>query len=189
MATAAKRTDDGLPTGIDVAAFLAWVRDHPGRYELHDGDVFAMAPARVQHGVAKFAIQRALLAAVREARLPCHVMPDGIAVHVSDQKWYEPDALVYCGPEAHGDDDEIKNPLIVVEVVSPSTGRLDATDKLRGYFSLSSVRHYMIVYTKTKHIVHHERQDDGTILTRIVTAGPLQLDPPGLTVDLTEILS
>lgn len=189
MATAAKNRGTDLPTGIGVDAFLAWVKDHPGRYELHDGDVIAMPPARVQHGVGKFAIQRALLTAVREAGLPCHVMPDGIAVRVSDERWYEPDGLVYCGPAAPADDVEIANPVILVEVVSPSTGRLDAPDKLSGYFSLPSVRHYLIVYTKTKHLVHHKRQDDGTLLTSIVTAGPLLLDPPGLIVDLTEILS
>lgn len=189
MATAAKKRDGALPTGLDVDAFLAWVKDHPGRYELHDGEVFAMSPARVLHGVKKFAMQRALLSAVREARLSCHVMPDGIAVHVSDQKWYEPDALVYCGPEAPGDDIKIDDPIIVVEVASPSTGNLDATHKLVGYFSVLSVQHYVIVNPATKLLVHHKRQDDGTILTRIITAGPLQLDPPGLTVDLTEILS
>lgn len=189
MATALKRAEGRLPTGLDVPSFLEWVRNRPGRYELHNGEVVAMSPARVQHGVGKFAIQRALLAGVREAGLACHVMPDGIAVHVSDQKWYEPDALVYCGAEAQEDEIKIDNPLIVVEVISPSTAGIDEADKLLGYFSLASVHHYLIVHMKEKRVVHHQRRSDDTLLTRIITAGPLRLDPPGLTVDLTELLS
>ena len=188
MATALKVPSDGLPTGLDVPSFLEWVKNKPGRYELHNGDVVAMSPARVRHGVGKFAIQRALLAGVRDAGLPCHVMPDGIAVHVSDQKWYEPDALVYCGAAALEDDIKIDNPVIVVEVISPSTAGIDEADKLLGYFSLASVHHYLIVHLKEKRVVHHQRRSDDTILTRIVTAGPLLLDPPGMTVDLTELL-
>ena len=190
MGTARKLPDGpGLPTGLDVAAFLDWVQRNPGRFELHDGEIFAMSPARVRHGVKKFAIQRALLDGVRNAGLPCHIMPDGIAVHVSDKKWYEPDALVYCGPEAPGDDIKIDNPLIIVEVASPSTGGLDASDKLLGYFSVPSVQHYIIVSPADKRLIHHKRQNDETILTSIISAGPLHLDPPGLSVDLTEILS
>lgn len=43
--------------------------------------------------------------------------------------------------------------------------------------------------TSERRLVHHERQHNGTILTRIVATGPLTLDPPGLSVDLTGILS
>jgi Uma2 family endonuclease len=189
MATIAKKAEDDLPRNLDVLAFLEWAKHNPGRYELHNGEVFAMSPARMRHGVVKFAVARALFNAVQAAGLPCHVLPDGAAVHISDRKWYEPDALVYCGPEADGDDIKIDQPLIIVEVSSPSTAGLDASDKLIGYFSVRSVQHYLIVSAKDRRLVHHRRQDDGTILTRIVTTGPLQIDPPGLTVDLTEVLS
>lgn len=189
MATAAKKDDGGLPTGLDVEAFLAWVKDKPGRYELHDGEVIAMPPQRNWHATTKGSVYVARREAIKSAGVPCHAMPDGVAVHVGAQGWYEPDALVCCGPEAPGDEIKIDNPLIVVEVPSPSTGHLDESHKLVGYFSVASVQHYVIVSPATKYLVHHKRQDDGTILTRIVTAGPLLLDPPGLTVDLTEILS
>lgn len=189
MATAPKRYDSGLPTGLDVDAFLAWAKDKPGRYELHNGEIIAMSPQRNRHTSKKGSVYVALREAIREAGVDCCAMPDGVAVYVSDEKWYEPDALVYCGPEAPGDDIKIDNPVIIFEVVSPSSGGLDANDKLLGYFSVTSVLHYVIVYPKDKRLIHHKRQGDGTILTRIITAGPLRLDPPGLSVDLTEVLS
>ena len=188
MSKVADTWRDGLPTGIDVAGFLQWLKVNPGRYELHNGEIFATSPARNRHGVAKFAIQRPLLDAVRQAELSCHVMPDGAAVYVSDYTWYEPDALVYCGPEAPGDDITVDNPVIIVEVVSPSTGALDAFDKLIGYFTVASVQHYLIVHPQQRRLIHHARQADGTILTAIRAAGPLRLDPPGLSVDLAEVL-
>ena len=183
MTTARNLTDDGLPRGLTVDEFLVWYKEQPGRYELHDGDVYAMSPARVRHGSMKLAVQRALLDAVERAGVPCHVMPDGIAVHVSDRKWYEPDALVYCGPEAPGDDISIANPVIVVEVASPSTVRLDETAKLSGYFDVPSVQHYLIIPPDRPAIIHHQRDGD-RILTTLVTSGEVHLDPPGLTLPI-----
>lgn len=182
MGTAAKRFDSGLPTGLDVDAFLEWYKSRPGRYELHEGAVYAMAPERVWHASTKLAVHLALVAAVKKAGCDCHVLPDGVAVHVSDVKWYEPDALVYCGPEAGPADLNIVDPMIIVEVASPSTERLDETVKLAGYFSVPSVQHYLIVYSEGP-LVHHQRQGDGTILTRLVSSGPIRLDPPGIEVD------
>ncbi len=189
MATARKLTDDGLPSGINVDEFLIWYKEQPGRYELHDGTVYAMSPERVGHASTKFAVQRALFDAVKRADLPCHVLPDGIAVHVSDRKWYEPDALVYCGPEVANDDIKIANPMIIVEVASPSTMRLDKSDKLIGYFAVESVQHYLIIHIGEARIIHHQRQGDGTILTRLLSSGPLRLDPPGIEIDVTELFT
>ena len=50
------------------------------------------------------------------------------------------------------------------------------------YFRLPSVQHYLIVRTEDRAIIHHARNADGTILTRIVREGPRCLDPPGFTV-------
>lgn len=188
MGSAAKRYDSGLPTGLDVDAFLEWVKSRPGRYELHEGAVYAMAPERVWHAQTKLAVHFALADAVRAAGLDCHVLPDGVAVHVSDVKWYEPDALVYCGAEAQPDDLNIVNPVIIVEVESPSTERLDETVKLAGYFSVPSVQHYLIVYSGGP-LVHHRRQSDGTILTRLVSSGPIRLDPPGIELDAEPLVT
>lgn len=189
MTAPALKPRDRLPRGLDVDQFLDWYEQQPGRYELHNGEVFAMSPQRNWHATTKGSIYVALRAAIASAGLPCHAMPDGVAVHVSGDKWYEPDALVYCGPPAPGNDIKIDHPVVIVEVASPSTVNLDETSKLVGYFSLASVHHYIIVYPRDKRLVHHQRQVDGTILTRIVTAGPLRLDPPSLSVDLTEVLS
>ena len=68
----------------------------------------------------------------------------------------------------------------MVEVLSPSSLARDSGAKLEDYFRLPSVRHYLIVKTENRTIIHHARGADGIILTRIVHEGPLLLDPPGI---------
>jgi Uma2 family endonuclease len=75
------------------------------------------------------------------------------------------------------------DPLIVIEVVSPSSRNRDSGAKLADYFRLPPIRHYLMVKTENQTIIHHRRDDAGTFTTYIVRDGTLWLDPPGL--DLT----
>jgi Uma2 family endonuclease len=172
---------------MTVDAFLAWAERQPGRYELKDGIVHAMSPEGAGHAKVKFAVQTALASGIRASGLPCHMLPDGLTVRVDDATAYEPDALVYCGAEILPSAIEVPDPVIVIEVLSPSTRRIDASAKLAGYFRLPSVAHYLIVDPTKPVIVHHARGTDGTIVTRIVTDGRIALDPPGLDVALSDI--
>ena len=79
---------------------------------------------------------------------------------------------------------EIDDPVIVVEVVSPSSVAVDKGAKLEDYFRLPSVRHYLIVRTRKRTVIHHARAEGDRIETRIVRSGALHLDPPGLTVEV-----
>ena len=102
---------------------------------------------------------------------------------------YEPDALVYCGQKVAPTALEIPNPVIIVEVLSPSSKRIDVSLKLAGYFRLPSVAHYLIVDPTQPSIIHHARGSGDTILTRIVTDGTITLDPPGLELAVADIYS
>lgn len=181
---AAKQYESGLPTGLNVDEFLAWAEGRPGRHELYCGTVYAMSPERAGHAKVKFAVQTELRRAIVAAGLPCHMLPDGMTVRVSDDIAHEPDALVYCGAEVPPNVVEITDPVIVVEVLSPSTRHIDASAKLSGYFQVASVQHYLIVDPEGRPTLHHKRQADGQVLTTITTAGVLKLDPPGIEVDV-----
>jgi Uma2 family endonuclease len=168
-----------LKQGMTVDEFMAWYETVPGRYEFHFGEVYAMSPERTGHAKTKFKVQKELDRAIAAAALPCHMLPDGITVRCESDS-YEPDALVYCGPQVPDDETAVTNPIIIVEVLSPSTGRVDKTAKLAGYFGLPSVQHYIIVDQQPRPTILHSRQRDGSILTKLVRSGHLQLDPPGL---------
>jgi Uma2 family endonuclease len=174
---------------MTVDEYLAWAVGHPGRYELVDGTVFAMSPESAGHAEKKAAVHAALLADIRARGLPCHVLPDGMTVRVDEATAYEPDALVYCGARIAASATEVPNPVIVVEVLSPSTRHIDLSAKLADYFRLPSVAHYLIVDPNKPRIVHHARSAGDTILTRIVTDGSISLDPPGVELTIAAVYS
>jgi Uma2 family endonuclease len=76
----------------------------------------------------------------------------------------------------------IFDPIILVEVVSPSSRARDSGGKLEDYFRMPSVRHYLIVKTENRAVIHHQRDAAGAITTRIIRGGPVRLDPPGIEV-------
>jgi Uma2 family endonuclease len=172
---------------LTVDEFLAWAVDHPGRYELFRGEIYPMSPETVGHTEIKGAVYVALLAGIRQRRLPCRVLTDGPTVRIDVTTAYEPDALVYCGEKADPTELEIREPIILVEVLSQSTRRIDVSLKLVDYFRLPSVAHYLIVDPTRPSIIHYSRGGGDTILTRIVTAGRIVLDPPGLELALSDV--
>jgi Uma2 family endonuclease len=141
------------------------------------------------HIKTKVAVYLALLRAVRKAGLPCHVLGDGAGVRISRHVLHSPDALVYCGPELPDSAIEVPNPLILVEVASPSTRKFDETAKRDGYFSLPSVHHYLIVDPQEPPVVRYSRQADGTFLRSVVREGALTLSPPGVELTVAEVLA
>jgi Uma2 family endonuclease len=168
---------------MTVDEFLPWAEaQERGRYELHDGEVVIMSPERAGHWKTKGAAFLALREAIRAAGLKCHAVPDGATVRISPRTAFEPDALVYCGDEVGSDSLEVSNPVIVVEVLSPGTQVTDLRDKLRGYFTVPSVYHYLIVDPEKQLIIHHARSQGDVLQTRVLTAGDLLLTPPGLSV-------
>lgn len=172
---------------MTVDEYLDWAVGRPGRYELFRGEVFAMSPETSGHAQAKYAIQSALLDAIRRSKLPCHMLPDGMTVRIDGDTAYEPDALVYCGEILPLSAIEVPEPVILVEVLSPSTRRIDISRKLADYFRLPSVVHYIIVDLVRPLVLHHARGPSDTILTRIITSGTVKLDPPGLDIALADI--
>jgi Uma2 family endonuclease len=108
-------------------------------------------------------------------------------VRIDDHTAYAPDALVYCGQELPGDALVVPNPVIIVEVLSPTTMHTDTSAKLIGYFKLPSVQHYLIIDPDACAVAHHSRAASGTVSGHTVTSGTIQLDPPGLAIDVSEI--
>lgn len=177
--------------------FLVWAETLPkeaGRFELWDGEVVVkhgpvgqQNAERSQHWEAKLAIAVALKAAVKAARLPCHVVIDGASVRLESGRLVEPDVLVYCGDKVPRDSLEVPNPVIVVEVLSPSTAKHDMGAKLAGYFALASVQHVLLFDPDRPLLIHHKRGTGDALETRVGIGPRILLDPPGLEVDLAEL--
>lgn len=182
---------------MTVEEFLPWAEGQEGRWELHDGvpvmissaEPAMMAPERAAHIRTKFRAAKAMEGGLVTAALPCEVFADGMAVRVDARTTYEPDASVVCGPPAPADAIEIDNPVIVVEVLSPTTAAIDHGRKLSGYFSLASVEHYLILDPDRRVVIHHKRGGGDAIETRVLSEGAVKLDPPGFEISVESLFS
>lgn len=93
------------------------------------------------------------------------------------------------GPDLADDAVEAPDPVIVVEVLSPSTAARNLRDKLIGYFQVPSIRHYLIVDLDERLVIHHARGEEGVWTTRLVRDGALRLDPPGLDIAMSDLFA
>jgi Uma2 family endonuclease len=164
--------------------FILWAMARPEgeRYELVNGEVVGMSPERLVHAEVKGLVWLALRTALAAAGRLCVAYPDGVSVQVDGNTTYQPDALVRCGNPLPGETIRLNDPVIGVGVVSPSSGAPDTGAKLEDYFRATSVRHYLIVRTDGGGVIHHERRQDGGIVTRTVREVVLELGPPGIEV-------
>ena len=199
------RAVDLPPNMMTADEFLAWTERDPDvrlslddgasrpksdvRFELHAGTVIAMTPERLIHAEVKAECWLALRNALRSAESMCRAYIDGMGVRIDDATMFQPDLLVRCGDALPPGTREVHYPVIVVEVLSPSTLSKDLGEKLEAYFQLSSVRHYLVIDPDRQRIVHYQRHiDQESLATRIVAAGPITLDPPGIEIRLEDIL-
>ncbi len=178
------------PKRMEIAAFLEWAASQDsGRYELVDGEVVAMSPERSRHVDMKMHAWEMLRNAVKDAGFPCFVKGDGMSVVIDEHNSRQPDVSIQWSavdPEAM----VLDEPVLVVEVVSPSSGRSDTGAKVAEYFRVRSIRHYLIIDPYGNHVVRMSRKEEnGAIETSILTSGVASINPPGFSIDVEQLLN
>ena len=94
----------------------------------------------------------------------------------------------WAAAQPRGRFERIDGLVVVVEVLSPSTHSVDPSRKLVAYFRGPSVKHYLIFWPDQPQVIHHRRRDeDEGIDTRVLTAGEIRLDPPGVSIAIEEV--
>jgi Uma2 family endonuclease len=140
-----------------VDEFLAWEDGTDTRYELVDGVAIAMAPPVSEHRTIVVNAGAVLSAHLRR-RPSCHAEAV-VPVRISDQVCWLADLAVTRGWPTHAVDE----PLLVVEILSPSTRAKDLDRKLRDYKGLASVREIWLVDSEARWVQVWRRQPDGWI--------------------------
>lgn len=180
-----------LRRDLTVPEYLAWgaTQGEQRRSELINGQIVAMSPERADHNRTKARVYGVLAAAISSAGLTCEAFTDGMTVPIDPHTAYEPDAVIHCGEAIPADQLTVPAPIIVVEVLSPSTAHTDTSAKLVGYFRLPSVCHYLMIDPDARAVTHHARAPDGKILAQTLAAGRLALDPPGLELEAADFFA
>jgi Uma2 family endonuclease len=101
------------------------------------------------------------------------------------------DCTVICGDlQLFGDRrDVVLNPLLIVEVLSPSTENYDRGRKLESYRTIPSFQEYLIVHQDKRHVEYYSKQDDGSWLLREYAGaeGPVVIARLGVRIELPEL--
>jgi Uma2 family endonuclease len=133
------------------------------RSEYVAGEVFAMAGGTEEHNLIVLNVGAELRTQLKGR--PCRVYPSDMKVHIgSDDVGTYPDVMVICGERQFYDGrrDVVKNPTLIVEVLSDSTEAYDRGDKFRHYRSLQSLQAYLLLSQYRMQAELFLRQPDGT---------------------------
>lgn len=164
--------------GMTVDEFLCWEDGTDRRYELIGGFVVAMAPPAPAHGRLALALGSEIRAALR-ARPPCFVQSEaGIVRPDRNDTCYVADLAVSCEP-LRAEDRLIRNPVLIVEVLSPSTAAYDRQSKVADYRRIASVQEILLIDSETVFAEILRREGDRWI-TEIVQG-------PGATLSLGSV--
>jgi len=127
------------------------------RHEYVDGEVYAMAGAGEAHNL----IAGNVFAKLREFMRggPCRVFISDMKLHVKTWKaYYYPDVMVTCDP-ADSQSHFKEQPVLVVEVLSPSTESTDRREKMLAYRTLSSLREYVLIAADKRQVEIYRRDE------------------------------
>ena len=126
---------------MSLDEFLAWERDQPERYEYAGGVITMMTGGSLDHSTIASNLWTALRDQLRGST--CRAFRGDAKIIINNSVRY-PDLSVTCAP-LRGSDDVVLDPILVVEVISPSTEREDRGRKKFDYFATPSIRQYAIV--------------------------------------------
>ena len=151
------------------AEYLALEEESSVRHEYLDGEIYAMAGGSPDHAALAAALIR-----IVGGQLPpgCRFFTSDLRVRiVATGLTTYPDAAVVCGRTLRSTEDPlaVTNPVLLVEVTSPSTEEYDRGEKLRHYTGLPSVREVLVVSHRSPELTLHRREAAAWTKT---TAGP-----------------
>lgn len=145
--------------------YVALERVSEQRHQFYRGQIFAMSGGNARHSRVSVNLVRHL-----DQRLQggdCEVYDKDMRIKVNANGLYTyPNASVVCGNAQFEDEkkDTLLNPLVIFEVLSPSTADYDRGTKFELYRGLASLREYVIVAQEQAYIEHHVKQPDGSWL-------------------------
>ena len=174
-----------LKTKISAEEYLAGEEVSRTKHEFVDGEVYAMSGAINKHNLIAGNLFGNLWLHLRDSG--CEVYKENMKLKADENTFYYPDIFVACdkNPENEYYREE---PILIIEVVSPSTRQIDRREKLRAYQQIPSVQEYVIVEQEKISVEIHRRQPDGRWITYFFNHNDeeFNLESVDLTLSLAE---
>lgn len=167
------------------AQYLALERTSNVKHEFLGGQIFAMAGGTPEHAALAAAFVGLLFPDLAEHGCRAHSSDLRVRVRETGLATY-PDVTIVCGASERDPDDPdaVTNPVILVEVLSPSTEEYDRGEKLQHYRTISSLEHYVLVAQDARSVESWTREGDAWTRAVLTEADMLELPAVGATLGI-----
>ncbi len=171
---------------FSLAEYFAQEEQADYRSEFYEGEIVAMAGGTANHNLIMLSVAASLRSALRGK--PCKTFAADMRLLVKRRQLYTyPDVMVICGPlqYAPGRNDTVTNPVLIVEVLSPSTEAYDRGKKFEFYRTIDSLKEYVLVDQSRLYVERHRPLGLGRWEMTAFTAPEDVLSLTSLDVELT----
>ena len=172
------------PKRMTLAEFLKWDDGTDRRYQLLDGVPVMMAPSLEAHGELALALGAEIRARLEQ---PCRVISEaGILIPDRADTYYVSDVAVTCMPREPGRR-MVVEPVLIVEVLSPSTGQVDRWRKVADYRRLPSLREILIAFSDERRVEVQRRTAEGWRVEDLIGKAEIDLSCCGSPIPLEAV--
>jgi len=149
-------------TTYSESDYLAYEAQSPVRHEYIAGEIFAMTGASIRHNVIALNFASALRSHLKGT--PCRALIEGVKLRLrKEQSYLYPDVMVTCEDRLQELDSQqqiVEAPLVIIEILSPTTEATDRREKLRAYRTLPSLKEYLLVSQEQAQVEIYRRRGD-----------------------------
>ena len=141
---------------FSLAEYFAQEEQADYRSEYYQGDIFAMAGGTANHNLIALNVAASLRSAL--SGKPCNAFMADMRVLVKRHQLYTyPDVMAVCGPlkYAPGRNDTVTNPVLIVEVLWPSTEAYDRGKKFEFYRTIDSLKEFVLIDQSRVYVERH----------------------------------
>jgi Uma2 family endonuclease len=169
--------------------YLALEQASNVKHEYLDGQIYAMAGGTPDHAALQAAVPSVLYSQLRKGSCRTYASDLRIRVLSTGLATY-PDVTVVCGPREvdPADNNSVINPMLLVEVLSPSTEKYDRGEKFAHYKHIPSLRQYVLVSVGERCVEVWTRDAEGGWTSRVSMDGEVaDLGSIGARLDVREL--
>jgi Uma2 family endonuclease len=131
---------------LTIAEYLEFEKTSQEKHEYYQGELFAMAGAKVAHN--RIVTRLTILLGQQLRGRSCEPFNSDQRIHIpSNTLFTYPDLSIVCGPvqSLNNDDYNILNPSIIIEVLSPATKNYDRGEKFQLYRDIPTLKEYILI--------------------------------------------
>ena len=156
------------PFKMSMSEYIAWEPLQTEKHEYCDGHVYSQAGGSRKHSLVGANLLGEVRAILKGRSCQAHGSDMRIHVRATGYQAY-PDLSVACPPVEGDSDQEISNPVLIAEVLSPSTQDFDRGTKFGHYRTIDSLREYLVLWQDMAKIEQHTKTPEGFWLLREIT--------------------